>query len=123
MRDATSRTRSSSSSTSSASARTARTFSEEHAMRIVLALLCILASTPALARVNVFACEPEWAALAQEVGGDDVAAVSATTALQDPHRIEARPSLIARLRNADLVVCSGAQLETGWLPVLLSQAG
>jgi zinc/manganese transport system substrate-binding protein len=92
-------------------------------MRIAIALIFVLASTPALARVNVFACEPEWAALAQEVGGNDVSAVSATTALQDPHRIEARPSLIARLRNADLVICSGAQLEIGWLPVLFSQAG
>ncbi len=92
-------------------------------MRVAIALLFLMISTPLLARVNVFACEPEWAALAQQLGGDDVSAVSATTALQDPHRIEARPSLIARLRNADLVVCSGAQLEIGWLPVLLSQAG
>ncbi len=47
----------------------------------------------------------------------------ATTALQDPHRIEARPSLIARARNADLLVCTGAELEIGWLPVLLQQSG
>jgi zinc/manganese transport system substrate-binding protein len=75
------------------------------------------------AAVNVFACEPEWAALAKEIGGDKVSVFAATTALQDPHRIEARPSLIARLRNAELLVCSGAELEAGWLPVLLSQAG
>jgi zinc/manganese transport system substrate-binding protein len=74
------------------------------------------------AAFNVFACEPEWAALAKEVGGDDVRVYSATTALQDPHRIEARPSLIAQMRRADLVVCTGAELEAGWLPVLLQNA-
>jgi zinc/manganese transport system substrate-binding protein len=76
-----------------------------------------------VAALNVFACEPEWSSLAQELGGDKVSAFSATTALQDPHRIEARPSLIARMRGADLVICTGAELETGWLPVLLTQAG
>ena len=48
---------------------------------------------------------------------------STTTALQDPHHIEARPSLIARMRSADLLVCTGAELEIGWLPVLLQQSG
>jgi zinc/manganese transport system substrate-binding protein len=43
--------------------------------------------------------------------------------LQDAHHIEARPSLIARARNADLVVCSGSELEVGWLPLLLTQSG
>ena len=80
-------------------------------------------STAASATVNVFACEPEWSALAQELGGDKVSAVSATTAFQDPHHIEARPSLIARIRNANLVVCSGSELEVGWLPLLLQQSG
>lgn len=82
-----------------------------------------LAAVPAIAAVNVFACEPEWGALAAELGGDKVSVYSATTALQDPHRIEARPSLIAKMRSADLVVCSGSQLEVGWLPLLLSQSG
>ncbi len=48
---------------------------------------------------------------------------TATTALQDPHRIEARPSLIARARSADLAVCTGAELEAGWLPLVLTQSG
>jgi zinc/manganese transport system substrate-binding protein len=73
--------------------------------------------------MNVFACEPEWGALAQELAGDRVSVYSGTTALQDPHRIEARPSLIARVRSADLVICTGADLEVGWLPLLLTQAG
>lgn len=75
--------------------------------------------SPAAADLRIFACEPEWAALAREVGGDKVDAFSATTARQDPHHIRARPSLISRIRRADLVFCSGADLEVGWLPLLL----
>ena len=75
------------------------------------------------AALNVFACEPEWAALTREIGGDDVRVTSATTAMQDPHRIEARPSLIAQTRRAGLVVCTGAELEEGWLPLLLRESG
>jgi zinc/manganese transport system substrate-binding protein len=82
----------------------------------------LLAATPAAAKVNVFACESDWAALATEIGGDLVSSTSATTAFQDPHQIQARPSLIARLRNADLLICNGGELEIGWLPVLLLQS-
>lgn len=86
------------------------------------AMLC-LSVLPAAATLNIFACEPEWAALAQELGGDAIKVTSATTALQDVHHVEARPSLIARARNADLLVCTGAELEVGWLPLLLTQSG
>jgi zinc/manganese transport system substrate-binding protein len=92
-------------------------------MKTALALLFLFLCNPARAAVNVFACEPEWAALAKEIGGDKVSAVSATTAFQDPHHIEARPSLIARMRNAQLLVCAGSELEVGWLPLLLTQSG
>lgn len=85
--------------------------------------LLMTASSPALAQLDVFACEPEWAALATELGGDQIEIYSATTALQDPHHIQARPSLIAQVRRANLVICSGAELEIGWLPMLLRQAG
>src|SRR5256885_13704643 len=91
-------------------------------MRTLFASLCLVA-LPAHASLNVLACEPEWEALVKEIGGDKVRVSSATTALQDPHRIEARPSLIARARNADLMVCTGAQLEIGWAPLLQSQSG
>ena len=77
----------------------------------------------AQAKLYVFACEPEWAALAQELGGDQLKIYSATSALQDPHHIQARPSLIAQARKADLLVCTGAELEVGWLPLLLRRAG
>ncbi|WP_301102533.1 zinc ABC transporter substrate-binding protein [Propionivibrio sp.] len=89
----------------------------------LIGLLFALVSMPSHALLNVMACEPEWAALTSELGGDKVKVSSATTALQDPHRIEARPSLIARTRNADFLVCTGLELEVGWLPVLLQQSG
>jgi zinc/manganese transport system substrate-binding protein len=73
--------------------------------------------------LKVFACEPEWAALTKELAGDQATIYTATNALQDPHQVQAKPSLIAALRNADLLVCTGAELEVGWLPVLLRQAG
>jgi zinc/manganese transport system substrate-binding protein len=87
------------------------------------AIVCALIGMPAQAALHVFACEPEWGALAQELGGKLVDVSVATSALQDPHQIQAKPSLIARARNADLVVCTGAELEIGWLPVLLQQSG
>ena len=58
-----------------------------------------------------------------ELGGDKVTIYTATNALQDPHHVEAKPSLIARARSADLVVATGAELEIGWLPLVLQQAG
>src|SRR4051812_35364927 len=85
--------------------------------------MAMVFSLPAAAALNVFACEPEWAALAKELGGDKLSVFSAVTPLQDPHRIEARPSLIARIRSADLVICSGSELEVGWLPLLFTQSG
>jgi len=94
--------------------------------RTVLLLLLLLSvggsASPARAALRVFSCEPEWAALAREIGGDRVKVHSATTPFQDVHYIQARPSLISKLRRADLLVCSGGDLEIGWLPVLLRQA-
>jgi len=99
----------------------------KHALRRLLPLLLAtplsLLALPGHAALRVLACEPEWGALTQALGGERVDVSVATGALQDPHRIQARPSLIARTRNADLVVCTGAELEIGWLPVLLQQSG
>lgn len=82
-------------------------------------IVAALAASYARADIQVFACEPEWAALAGELAGDRVAVTSATSPLQDPHYIQARPSLIAQIRKADLLICSGSGLEDGWLPLLL----
>jgi len=90
----------------------------------LLTMVLLLVGYPnANAALNVLACEPEWGALTQELGGEKVSVYSATNALQDAHHIEARPSLLAKARNADLVICTGAELEIGWLPLLLSQSG
>lgn len=92
-------------------------------MNKILASFALLLTARSALALNVFACEPEWAALATELGGDAVTVYSATTAFQDPHQIQARPSLIAQIRKADLVICTGAELEAGWLPMLLRKAG
>lgn len=93
--------------------------------RIMLA--AILAATsigaPVEAALKVFATSPDWGALATELGGDKVSVYVATTAFQDIHRVDAKPSLIARTRSADLVIASGAELEIGWLPVLIQESG
>lgn len=91
-------------------------------IRSICVVLFALVPVCASADLEIFACEPEWAALATEIGGSHVNTFSATTALQDPHYIQARPSLIAKVRRADLLICSGAQLEIGWLPALLRKA-
>ena len=83
----------------------------------------LLSPAAADAEVRILACEPEWAALAEEIGGDDVTVHSATHGRQDAHHIRARPSLIAKVRRAKILFCSGADLEVGWLPVLLERGG
>lgn len=92
-------------------------------MKKLLCIFLLLLGGNAHAALSVFACEPEWAALAKELAGDKADIYSATTALQDPHQIQARPSLIARARRAQLLVCTGAELEAGWLPVILRESG
>ena len=95
-------------------------------MRTILNMLLVAMfaalATPAYAALNIFSCEPEWAALAKELAADKADIYSATTALQDPHQVQARPSLIAKARRAQLLVCTGAELEIGWLPVILRES-
>jgi len=86
-------------------------------------LLGALVANPAQAKLHVFACEPEWGSLVHELAGDKVDVDVGTSALQDVHVVEAKPSLIAKVRAADLVVCTGAELEVGWLPMLVQQSG
>jgi zinc/manganese transport system substrate-binding protein len=89
----------------------------------VLALAVLAVALPANAALKVLATTPEWGALTTELGGDKVNVYIATSAFQDVHRIDAKPSLVARARSADLVVATGAELEIGWLPVLLQESG
>ncbi len=89
----------------------------------VVALSLTLAASGVRAQLNIFATVPEWGALAEELGGDKVKVYVATNALQDPHRVQARPSLLARARSAQLMLATGADLEIGWLPLLQRDAG
>ena len=92
-------------------------------LKIIAALLFATGMRPAHAELKVLATTPEWAALLRELGGDKVDVYAATSAFQDVHRVDAKPSLVARARNADLIVATGADLEIGWLPVLLRESG
>jgi len=87
------------------------------------AALLLCAAFPAHAELRILATTADWGALATELGGDKVDVYTATNALQDVHQVDAKPSLVARARTADLVVANGAELEIGWLPVLLQESG
>jgi zinc/manganese transport system substrate-binding protein len=89
---------------------------------IFTSVLLMSASFGLRAQLQVFACEPEWASLAEELGGEHVDVYAATSGLQDPHHIQARPSLIAKIRDANMLACTGADVEAGWLPLLLQRA-
>lgn len=91
--------------------------------KIISAFLLLLVSGNVHAALNVFACEPEWAALTQQLAGNQASIYTATGPLQDPHQVQARPSLIAKARSAQLLVCTGAELEIGWMPVVLRESG
>lgn len=92
-------------------------------MKYMIFTILFLLSPTSMAALNIFSCEPEWAALSKELGGDNVDVFSATSGLQDPHYIQARPSLIAKARQADILFCTGAELEAGWLPLLQRKTG
>jgi len=77
-------------------------------------------SSPTMA-LNIFVCEPEWKAFLQS-HAPNATIYSATTGKQDPHYVQARPSLIAKMRQADMAMCSGAELEVGWLPMLQARS-
>jgi zinc/manganese transport system substrate-binding protein len=91
-------------------------------LKYAFAIAACAFASPAYADLSVFACEPEWGALSKEIGGDKVSIYVATTGIQDPHQVQARPSLIAKARAADIAVCTGAELEIGWMPMIAQQA-
>lgn len=80
-------------------------------------VLSLAMATCQVQAITVFACEPEWAALTKTLL-PTASVQTATTHLQDPHHIEARPSIIAQMRSADFAICTGSELEAGWLPML-----
>jgi zinc/manganese transport system substrate-binding protein len=93
-------------------------------MRSYLSSIVIVAALAgtATAKVDVVATVPDLAALSKEVGGNRVSVTSLSLPTQDPHFVDAKPSLVLKLAKADLLVAVGLQLETGWLPVLQTGA-
>ncbi|HTK94289.1 MAG TPA: zinc ABC transporter substrate-binding protein, partial [Terriglobales bacterium] len=84
----------------------------------------LLFSTPAHAKqLYVVTATTDMAALAQEVGGDKIKVESIAKGYQDPHFVEAKPSFLLKLRQADLLISVGLDLEIGWLPPLITQSG
>jgi len=86
-------------------------------------LLACLSSLATAKNLTVVTSTTDMAALTQEVGGDKVSVESIARGYQDPHFVEAKPSFLLKLRNADLLVTVGLQLEIGWLPPLITQSG
>jgi zinc/manganese transport system substrate-binding protein len=95
-----------------------------HQNGIALALAALAASiaSPARAALNVVTSTEGLASLVREVGGEKVKVTSLSRGIQDPHFVDANPSLAVKLRNADLLVDVGMDLEIGWLPPLVTQA-
>jgi zinc/manganese transport system substrate-binding protein len=92
-----------------------------HSMMFVLAAL-LAVPWPASAALRVVTTTEGLAALAREVGGDRVAVESLSRGVQDPHFVDANPMLAVKLRDADLLVDVGLELEIGWLPPLVNQS-
>jgi zinc/manganese transport system substrate-binding protein len=91
--------------------------------RVILGLLCVLAfATPASAKLNVVATLPWIGSLAGDIGKDRVNVVTLVKSNQDPHYVEARPSMIVEVRRADVVMYNGLDLEVGYLPVLIESS-
>src|SRR5438094_7177911 len=88
---------------------------------IALLLLSLVAVAQAK-KLNVVTATTDMAALAQEVGGDRINVESIAKGYQDPHFVEAKPSFLLKLRQADLLIIVGLQLEIGWLPPLITQS-
>ena len=89
----------------------------------VFAAVVLLAAAPARAALKVVAATQDLASIAQEVGGDNISIDSIARGYQDPHFVEAKPSFLLKLKQADLLIVVGLQLEIGWLPPLINQSG
>lgn len=89
----------------------------------VLGMGLISPGTAAAKKLNIITATTDLAALAQEVGGDRITVEAMAKGYQDPHFVEAKPSFLLKLRQADLLIVVGLQLEIGWLPPLIAQSG
>ena len=98
-------------------------FTKFRAASILVALCVAMATSTYAKNLNVVTATTDMAALAQEVGGDKISVESIAKGYQDPHFVEAKPSFLLKLRQADLLITVGLQLEIGWLPPLITQSG
>ncbi len=89
----------------------------------ILAITLFASSRSEAKKLNVITATTDMAALAQEVGGDHISVESLAKGYQDPHFVEPKPSFLLKLRQADLLISVGLQLEIGWLPPLITQSG
>ena len=89
---------------------------------LLLAALCLTIPFSAEAKLNVVATLPDFGAVARQVGGDNVDVTVLAKPTEDPHFVDARPSFVVKLRQADVLIDGGAELEIGWLPPLLQNA-
>src|SRR5947199_3294679 len=91
--------------------------------RILLILFAIIVGAFSVqAKLNVVATLPDFGSFAREIGGDKIDIVVLAKPTEDPHFVDARPSFVVSLRNADVLIDGGAELEIGWLPPLLQNA-
>jgi len=89
----------------------------------LLAIVCFLAWTsPALAKMNGVATLSWIGSLVQDIGRDKVHVTTLVKPSQDPHYVEAKPSMILEVRRADLLLFNGLELEIGYLPVLVESS-
>ncbi len=91
-------------------------------MKKLLLPLSLLLALSAEAKINVVATLPDLGSFAREIGGDNVSVTVLAKPTEDPHFVDARPSFVVGLRNADVLIDGGAELELGWLPPLLQNA-
>lgn len=90
--------------------------------RLFVAAITVLATLPAIAKLNVVATTPDLASIAQAIGGNLIDLTTLAKPTEDPHFVDAKPSFIVKLNHADVLIEGGAELEIGWLPALLDQA-
>src|SRR6186997_2573840 len=92
------------------------------AKTVVSVCLCLTIAPSAQAKINVVATLPDFGAVAREIGGNNVDLTVLAKPTEDPHFVDARPSFVVKLREADVLIDGGAELEIGWLPPLLQTA-
>ena len=88
----------------------------------ILAIMTVAVPVTAGAEVKVIATTQDLASLVAEIGGDKVTVEALARGYQDPHFVEAKPSFVMKLYSADLLVVVGRDLESAWLPALITQS-